>query len=103
MTEKNRKYTFIDLFAGCGGLSLGMEYAGFKSIFFNEIVPVFAATYLFNRDIEDGHYYIEIDNIGNMLASNSYLIDTIPEDFNLTDIVLNFNDNTLFLKNFICL
>lgn len=31
------KYTFIDLFAGCGGLSLGMEQAGFSPVFANEI------------------------------------------------------------------
>ena len=74
MTEKNRKYTFIDLFAGCGGLSLGMEYAGFKSIFFNEIVPVFAATYLFNRDIEDGHYYIgDINKLNEDIKNYEYI------------------------------
>ena len=60
-----RQYTFIDLFAGCGGLSLGMEQAGFSSIFFNEIEPVFASTYLANRSIQDGNYYIGDINILN--------------------------------------
>ena len=48
---------FIDLFAGCGGLSLGLENAGFEVVFFNEIVPTFAATYLANHQLEAGNYY----------------------------------------------
>lgn len=39
----------IDLFAGCGGLSLGMESAGFVPIFVNELHDDARATYLANR------------------------------------------------------
>lgn len=42
--------TFIDLFAGCGGISLGLEMAGFTSILYNEINPSAAMTYIKNRD-----------------------------------------------------
>lgn len=45
----------IDLFAGCGGLSLGMEQAGFTPLLFSEINRDAADTYLANRhgEIED--------------------------------------------------
>lgn len=42
----------IDLFAGCGGLSLGMEQAGFKTIFANEINEKLFSTYLYNRNLK---------------------------------------------------
>ena len=32
-----KKLSVIDLFAGCGGLSLGLEQAGFESVYVNEI------------------------------------------------------------------
>ncbi len=41
---------FIDLFAGCGGLSLGLEQAGFSPVFVNEIDNDALETYLINRD-----------------------------------------------------
>lgn len=52
---KNDKLTMIDLFAGCGGLSLGMEQAGFTPLLFSEINKDAADTYLANRHgkIED--------------------------------------------------
>ena len=39
----------IDLFAGCGGLSLGLENAGFKPILVNELADEARETYLVNR------------------------------------------------------
>jgi DNA (cytosine-5)-methyltransferase 1 len=39
----------VDLFAGCGGLSLGLEQAGFHPLLFSEINPSAAETYIANR------------------------------------------------------
>jgi len=47
----------IDLFAGCGGLSLGMEQAGFTTVFANEIDDVLFETYLFNRNLSKSSYF----------------------------------------------
>lgn len=43
------KNNFVDLFAGCGGLSLGMEQAGFQVAFASDIDPICSQTYLANR------------------------------------------------------
>jgi len=32
-----RDYSLIELFAGCGGMALGMEQAGLKGVLYNEI------------------------------------------------------------------
>lgn len=39
----------LDLFAGCGGLSLGLEMAGIQAIAANELEPVFCDTYRLNH------------------------------------------------------
>lgn len=54
----NMKYKMVDLFAGCGGLSLGMEQAGFTTWFVNEIVETFCNTYKRNHTLSDGHYFV---------------------------------------------
>jgi DNA (cytosine-5)-methyltransferase 1 len=51
--------TCVDLFAGCGGLSLGLEMAGFRPLLFSEINKDAAATYKANR----GHQIVEVGDI----------------------------------------
>lgn len=41
---------FVDLFAGCGGLSLGLELAGFHPVFVNELNKDALNSYLVNRE-----------------------------------------------------
>ena len=51
MIKKEKfKLSFIDLFAGCGGLSLGLENAGFHPIYVNELNRDAMESYLINRD-----------------------------------------------------
>jgi DNA (cytosine-5)-methyltransferase 1 len=47
--SKSIQLTTVDLFAGCGGLSLGLEAAGFQTVFVNELHPHAMATFLMNR------------------------------------------------------
>ena len=42
-------YLTIDLFSGAGGLSEGLELAGFHSLYASEIVPIYAETYRLNH------------------------------------------------------
>ena len=52
---QNNKPTFIDLFAGCGGLSLGLEQAGFYPLYVNELNKDALETYLINREKKHPH------------------------------------------------
>ena len=45
----SRNYNIIELFAGCGGLALGLENAGFKSVLVNEIDKDASDTLKLNR------------------------------------------------------
>jgi DNA (cytosine-5)-methyltransferase 1 len=62
MTAKQR--LVADLFAGCGGLSLGLEHAGFKPIYVNELNSDALDSYLINR-VEKYPYLSEKENKSN--------------------------------------
>jgi len=66
----------VDLFAGCGGLSLGLEYAGFLPVFVNELNDDARATYIANRReinplLADPRFHAS--DVKCMLAKPSYL------------------------------
>lgn len=51
-----KKYTYIDLFAGCGGLSLGLHNAGWKGIFAIEKSPDAFETLKYNLIDNKKHF-----------------------------------------------
>lgn len=48
--KHSKRFTLIDLFAGCGGLSAGLEKSGFLPIFVNELNNDALESYLINRE-----------------------------------------------------
>lgn len=50
MKKKHTTYNVLDLFCGCGGMSLGFEQAGFKVILGIDIWEDALKTYQFNRE-----------------------------------------------------
>lgn len=77
---KKKEYKFVDLFAGCGGLSVGLQQAGFTPWFVNEIVEQFCNTYKFNHNLSNEHYFV-----GDIADLNAH-IDEYKEM--LSDITL---------------
>lgn len=105
----------IELFSGCGGLSLGLKKAGFNLIFANEISPMAAETFAFNllnenleslstRNkrpqkcfwLESGHKELK-----NRLRENPYTIDPLYNDLN--SILSSKLENKLFVGSIISL
>jgi len=63
------RFSCIDLFSGCGGLSLGLEEAGFTPLLFSEINKDAASTYLANREHAGYFQYSDISSLTNDLLS----------------------------------
>ncbi len=49
MTKKNRKLKAVDLFSGCGGLTVGLKKAGFEVIGAVDVEPLAMETYQMNH------------------------------------------------------
>lgn len=75
MAEK-KQYTFIDLFSGCGGMSLGFEWNGFKELLAIDNWKDALATYEYNRK-----------NTHTLCADLSCLSpDKVKDDYNITNV-----------------
>ena len=94
---------FIELFAGCGGLSLGLKSVGFNLTMANELSPMAAESYAFNFLKEDlsamaessivpqktlwlSSSYPDIQ-LGNRLRENPYQFPDLDDSY--SDIKLN--------------
>src|SRR5947209_49151 len=77
VTSRPRPHlTVIDLFAGCGGLSLGLEEAGFSPVFVNELNRDALQTYLLNRRSRFPHLEqprFHVSDVKQMTQTRNYL------------------------------
>ena len=75
------KYSFIDLFAGAGGLSLGLEESGFTPYYVNELNNDALETYLINRDEEFPHLRDRFhSNSISYISKNKKNMDQLKKD-----------------------
>lgn len=77
MIKDNLNLHSIDLFAGCGGLSLGLEKAGFIPLYVSELNSDALQTYLTNRDTLFPHlrkkYWCQ--DIKSIITNESFVED----------------------------
>lgn len=68
--KTHNRYNAIDLFSGCGGLSLGLSRAGFNIVYANEINKDAAATYKLNLVNKKRHgTYVDVRDISSVQVS----------------------------------
>jgi DNA (cytosine-5)-methyltransferase 1 len=81
----SRALTCVDLFAGCGGLSLGLEMAGFTPLLFSEINISAAETYILNRPHLD---IVPVGDVNHLTDADLALLSTYWRHKGVDDIDL---------------
>ena len=72
---------FIELFAGCGGLSLGLKSVGFNLTMANELSPMAAESYAFNFLDENLNEFADASKIPQktLWLSSAYSINHLAK------------------------
>lgn len=100
MSSKRKKYKVVDLFCGCGGLSLGLEQAGFDLALAVEKSPMAAETFYHNLIkclddenewktytqktlLEQANERLIVDDIKNVVNSKTLMANLKKQDIDL--------------------
>jgi len=91
----------IELFAGCGGLSLGLESAGFDLLVANELSPMASETFAYNHlnaDLENQKNIDKVFWVSSEFSRNN-MKDRLRENpYNATGLKDNHHSDLLELK-----
>lgn len=111
----SKKFNHIELFAGCGGLSLGLKKAGFELTLANELSPMAAETFaynFFNENFEQlakknkkpkKAFWLssQFDNLTERLRENPFGYPSLHEGFNDIPSDKNQLENSLIIGDII--
>lgn len=98
---KNKKYNLVSLFSGIGGLDLGFEFAGFKTIWANDFDKFAVETYKAN--VNNHIVYGDIRLVKHQIPDHDVLIGGFPcQPFSTLGKLQGFEDErnrgTLFFE-----
>jgi DNA (cytosine-5)-methyltransferase 1 len=80
------RFKHIELFAGCGGMSLGLDAAGFELYLANELSPMAGETFAYNIIGED------LDHLANNERESSKVL-WVKSNFKCDDLKSRLREN----------